>query len=132
MRKLIVHLIDDNDIDIAVNSKLLSLAKIGDEVMVYTSGAQFIENITNHYQQLNESDNLVLLDIMMPGMNGFQTMECFNALDTAMTPAFNIFMLSSSIDRNDIKNAEATPRVLQVLEKPLDVYQLRRLIEGLQ
>jgi len=132
MRKLIVHLIDDNDIDIAVNSKLLSLAKIGDEVMVYTSGAQFIENITSHYQQLNESDNIVLLDIMMPGMNGFQTMERFNALDAVMTPAFNIFMLSSSIDRNDIKNAEATPRVLQVLEKPLDVYQLRRLIEGLQ
>jgi len=132
MRKLIVHLIDDNDIDIAVNSKLLSLAKIGDEVMVYTSGAQFIESITSHYQQLNESDNIVLLDIMMPGMNGFQTMERFNALDAAMTSAFNIFMLSSSIDRNDIKNAEATPRVLQVLEKPLDVYQLRRLIEGLQ
>ncbi len=132
MRKLIVHLIDDNDIDIAVNSKLLSLAKIGDEVMVYSSGPQFIENISNHHRQLNEADNIVLLDIMMPGMNGFQTMELFNSLDAEMTTSFHIFMLSSSIDRNDIKNAEATPRVLQVLEKPLDVYQLRRLIEGLQ
>jgi hypothetical protein len=64
-------------------------------------------------------------------MNGFQTMERFNELDAKMTLSFHIFMLSSSIDRNDIKNAEATPRVLQVLEKPLDVYQLRRLIEGL-
>lgn len=132
MRKLIVHLIDDNDIDIAVNSKLLNLAKIGDEVLVYSSGSQFIEAIHSNHSELNKSDNIVLLDIMMPGLNGFQTMEKFNALPAEETTSFNIFMLSSSIDRNDIKNAEATPRVLQVLEKPLDVYQLRRLIEGLQ
>ncbi|MFN6380041.1 MAG: response regulator [Flavobacteriales bacterium] len=132
MRKLIVHLIDDNDIDIAVNSKLLNLAKIGDEVLVYSSGAQFVDAIHSNHIELNKSDNIILLDIMMPGLNGFQTMEKFNALPAEETTSFNVFMLSSSIDRNDIKNAEATPRVLQVLEKPLDVYQLRRLIEGLQ
>lgn len=130
MKKLLVHLIDDNDIDIAVNSKLLSLAKIGDEMFLYAGGFEFLERLQNNAESFKGHRNLVLLDIMMPGMNGFDCMRKFNQLDEKLLNDFEVYMLSSSIDRNDIKNAEETPRVRQVLEKPLDVYLLRRLLES--
>jgi hypothetical protein len=39
-----------------------------------------------------------------------------------------VFMLSSSIDRNDIKRAESYPMVKRILEKPLDVYQFKQAL----
>lgn len=131
MRKLVIYLVDDNDIDIAVNSKLLQLAQIGDEVRVFSTGADFVNSLNEKRDETLKQNNIILLDIMMPGMTGFETIEHFRNLDEQLFENFNIFMLSSSIDRNDIKRAEETPRVFQVLEKPLDVYQLKKAIESL-
>lgn len=128
MSKLVIHLIDDNEIDLSINSKLLEFAKIGDEIIHYSSAALFLEALEKGQSTFSSNRNVVLLDIMMPGMNGFDCMEKFNKLPAAYLDAFEVYMLSSSIDRHDIKNAEKTPRVRQVLEKPLDLYVLRRLL----
>ena len=129
MRQLVIHLVDDNDIDIAVNTKLLHLAEIGGEVLVYSSGTEFLTAIKSDQDRWKNQKNIVLLDIMMPGLTGFQYMDECNQLDEALTNSFHVFMLSSSIDRSDIKRAEDTPRVHRVLEKPLDVYLLKKAIE---
>lgn len=131
MRKLVLHLVDDNDIDIAVNTKLLQLAQIGDETVIYNSGVAFLDRIESEKEHWLQHNNVVLLDIMMPGLTGFETMIRFGEMDEAVHKAFNVFMLSSSIDRNDIKQAEGTPFVHRILEKPLDVYLLKKLIQGL-
>ena len=131
MRKLVLHLVDDNDIDIAVNTKLLQLAQIGDEIVVYNSGVAFLDRLEAEKEYWLQHDNVVLLDIMMPGLTGFDTMIRFGNMDEAVHKAFNVFMLSSSIARNDIKKAEGTPFVHRILEKPLDVYLLKKLIQGL-
>ncbi|MEZ4799079.1 MAG: response regulator [Flavobacteriales bacterium] len=131
MRKLVIYLVDDNDIDIAVNSKLLQLAQIGDEIKVFSTGSDFVNSLKEDREETLAQNNIILLDIMMPGMTGFETIEHFRNEDEQLFEQFNIFMLSSSIDRNDIKRAEETPRVFRVLEKPLDVYQLKKAIEGL-
>ncbi|MFZ4786416.1 MAG: response regulator [Flavobacteriales bacterium] len=131
MRKLVLHLVDDNDIDIAVNTKLLQLAQIGDETVTYNSGVLFLEKLEKERATFIEQDNVVLMDIMMPGLTGFETMLKFAELDEETKSAFNVFMLSSSIDRNDIRKAEGTPYVHRILEKPLDVYLLKKLLEEL-
>lgn len=131
MRKLVLHLVDDNDIDIAVNTKLLQLAQIGDETVTYNSGVLFLEKLEQNRESFIENDNVVLMDIMMPGLTGFETMQKFAELDEEIKGAFNVFMLSSSIDRNDIRKAEGTPYVHRILEKPLDVYLLKKLLEEL-
>jgi CheY-like chemotaxis protein len=131
MRKLVLHLVDDNDIDIAVNTKLLQLAQIGDETVTYNSGVLFLEKLEQDRATFIEQDNVVLMDIMMPGLTGFETMLKFAELDEETKSAFNVFMLSSSIDRNDIRKAEGTPYVHRILEKPLDVYLLKKLLEEL-
>ena len=40
-----VILIDDSEIDNAVNKKLLKLARISDDIEVYTSPRQSLENV---------------------------------------------------------------------------------------
>lgn len=127
--QLNILLVDDNDIDIAVNTKLLKLAEFTDNIYSFSSCRQCLEFIQGNASGLRKKTNVILLDIMMPGMNGFECLDEFAAMPDDLTSHFVIFMLSSSIDRNDIQRAEQSKHVNKVLEKPLDVYLLKRLIE---
>lgn len=124
-----IILVDDNDIDIVVNTKLLRLANYTEHIVSFPSGAAVLEYIQQNQEQLSEMLNVLLLDIQMPVSDGFETLAEFEALPNEIQAHFKVFMLSSSIDRTDIIRAEQNETVIKVLEKPLDVYLLRRLIE---
>ena len=128
MKQLRVFLVDDNDIDLTVNNKLIQLAEITKDIVVFSSATAFLNKIQND-EALDQWDNVLLLDIMMPGMSGFDCMVEFEKLPDSITAQFRVFMLSSSIDRNDIRRAEQTKFVKRVLEKPLDTYLLKRLLK---
>lgn len=123
------HLVDDNDIDIAVNVKLLNLAKISSHIHTYTSASKFLDQISNHPEEFNHGEHVVLLDIMMPGMNGFECLAELEKRDESITDHIIVFLLSSSIDRGNISKAEQHLIVKRVLEKPLDVYLLKMALE---
>lgn len=123
------HLVDDNDIDIAVNVKLLNLAKISQHISTYTSAVKFLDYIQQHADTFKTGSHVVLLDIMMPVMDGFACLAALEQLDSAIVSHINVFMLSSSIDRNNIMKAEQHAIVKRVLEKPLDVYLLKMALE---
>jgi CheY-like chemotaxis protein len=126
-----IYLVDDNDIDIAVNTKLLELANLGASIRAFGSAQRFLTDLQTDSAKYQGQRNVLLLDIMMPGMSGFDFLERFAELPSSLRGTFHVFMLSSSIDRNDIRRAEATSDVVRVLEKPLDVYLLKQLLTGL-
>lgn len=126
--KLNILLVDDNDIDIAVNTKLLKLAEFTQNIYSFNSCKTMLEFVRNS-TGLTKKTNVLLLDIMMPAMNGFECIDSFAELPEQVKKTFYIYMLSSSIDRNDIRRAENSTYVRKVLEKPLDIYQLKRLLD---
>ncbi len=125
-----IILVDDNDIDIVVNTKLLKLANITDNVTSFSSCDETMAYFLENSEHIKSFTNVILLDIQMPGTDGFQCLEKFTAMADDVKQCCKIFMLSSSIDRGDIERAEANPDVIKVLEKPLDVYLLKRLINS--
>jgi len=129
--KLNILLVDDNDIDIAVNTKLLKLAEFTENIYSFTTCKSLLEFI-DHSAGLVKKTNVLLLDIMMPSMNGFECVDKFSELPDLVKNTFHIYMLSSSIDRNDIRRAEDSRFVKKVLEKPLDIYQLKRLLDEIE
>ncbi|OYD92040.1 hypothetical protein CDG76_25745 [Nostoc sp. 'Peltigera membranacea cyanobiont' 210A] len=82
--------------DVPNNLKVLSdtLAQAGFEVAIATSGESAI-------QQLEHTPvSLILLDVMMPGMNGFETCECIKANPkTQNIPIIFITALSESVNK---------------------------------
>lgn len=129
-KRLNIILVDDNDIDIVVNTQLLKLANFTENIVSFHSGTQVLDYIRNNAEELEAFDNVLLLDIQMPVTDGFETLQMFEELSEDIRKNFKVFMLSSSIDRNDIIKAEQNQTILKVLEKPLDVYLLRRLLEN--
>jgi CheY-like chemotaxis protein len=124
-----IILIDDNEIDIVVNTKLLKLANLTENVFSFHSCMEAMDYISANLDSLNQKPNVILLDIQMPGIDGFGCLDEIDKLPDAFNGNCKVFMLSSSIDRYDIQRAESNNKVLKVLEKPLDVYLLKRLME---
>tara|TARA_B100000768_G_C11279165_1_gene377554 strand:- start:279 stop:665 length:387 start_codon:yes stop_codon:yes gene_type:complete len=123
-----VILIDDSEIDNAVNKKLLKLARISDDIEVYTSPRKSLEYV----KELGvtwTSPRLILLDLSMPDIDGMQWLKIFRELPDQVQNKCLIYVLSASIDRKQLDLVDADPSVIALLEKPLDVYLLQQLIK---
>ena len=125
------HLVDDNDIDTSVNMKLLQLGNISNLITTYSSAIKFLAHLKESPEAFSKGRHIVLLDIMMPVMDGFQCLAELEKMDPSFTQNLDVFMLSSSIDRNNISKAEKFAIVKRVIEKPLDVYLLKMALEDL-
>ena len=130
MSDLHVILIDDNDVDIIVNSKLIVLAGITESIVPFTGGEEFLTHLQDHPQTVQRGNTVVLMDIQMPCMDGFEALERFVNEQPDAAQGCHIFMLSSSIDKGDVRRAEDIPYIIKVLEKPLDVYSLKRYVDA--
>ena len=127
-------LVDDNEIDRVVNGRLVeaamraSVRKFKDgptflEALMADSGVE--ENDVRPGSALAEGRLVVLLDILMPGMDGFAVLERMEFLPASAMSGLTVFMLSATLDREDLERAEGHPIVEALLPKPLDVHQLR-------
>jgi len=123
-----IHLVEDSKVDVIVNTKLLKLMDDSFQISDYPSGESFCSAIGNGLFS-PEKKNVVLLDIQLPGINGFECITRLREKHPEDLAALKVYMLSSSIDRNDIKRANEDPDILHVLEKPLDVQVLRQLLK---
>ena len=131
-------LVDDNEIDRVVNDRLLQ-AGFGAGVRTFKDGPSFLEALAADAgvsdedirpgSALAEGRLVVLLDIMMPGMDGFGVLERLEFLPTQALSQMTIFMLSATLDREDLRRAEGHPIVEALLPKPLDIHQLRGWVD---
>jgi len=123
-----IMLIDDNPIDLFVHERLLMHNGLGNRVMKFSTAIDALEYLKQHIVKGDDLPDLILLDIMMPELTGFDFLEQYNKFknDLAKTP--RIFMLSSSENEEDIKKVHADPLVEHLLQKPLLVATLKRYL----
>ena len=72
---------------------------------------------------------VVLLDIKMPGLDGFGVLERMEMYPTTALSRTTMFMLSATLDPEELRRAEGHPIVEALLPKPLDIHQLRGWLE---
>ena len=96
-----------------------ALKKAGYEVITASRGDEGLRQFARH------SVDLILVDLKMPGMDGFAVLERMEFLPASAMSGLTVFMLSATLDREDLERAEGHPIVEALLPKPLDVHQLR-------
>ena len=123
-----VMIIDDNEVDLTINSKIISITKLFDEVNICQSGDEALAFIHNNLGTQDMLPNFILLDIQMPEMDGFEFLEQYRKLPVTFTDQCQIAMLSSTLDFGDIQKAEANPYVVKLLKKPLKPAELQEIL----
>jgi len=123
-----VMLIDDNEVDLKINSKIIAISKLFDEIILCKSGEEGLTYLNNHISDEQNLPDFILLDIQMPEMDGFEFLEVFKRFPKSLTEKCLIAILSSTLDFGDIKKAEASRYVLKLLKKPLFPKELEELL----
>ncbi|MEM9981778.1 MAG: response regulator, partial [Bacteroidota bacterium] len=77
----------------------------------------------------DEQPTIILLDINMPEIDGWEFIELFLQLDDDKLQYKKIFMLSSSIDNKDMEKAAAYDCVIGYITKPLNKLKLLEVVE---
>ncbi len=115
----IVMLIDDNDIDLKINEKVVGITKLFSQVIVCRSGEEALNYLKSNLTTPESLPDFILLDIQMPEMSGFEFLEQYKKLPASLIDVCVIAMLSSTLDFSDIQRAKANPYVVKLLKKPL-------------
>jgi CheY-like chemotaxis protein len=115
-------LIDDNYIDNFVTSKLLANSNFAQNIVVLQSPAEAISALRDG----TVKPDVIFLDLRMPVMNGFEFLQEYEKLNIDKEHT-KIFMLSSSLDPNDIKRSFDNKYVTQFVHKPLSKQILEEL-----
>lgn len=110
-------IIDDDPIYILTAKKVMEQVGFSEEVIVYNNGRQAIEGLSALSAAGKPMPEVILLDINMPVMDGWQFAEEYQQL--SLPCSTDIYVVSSSIDPEDIKRAHLTPCVKSYLTKPL-------------
>ncbi|PBJ06824.1 response regulator [Flavobacterium sp. ACN6] len=109
-------IIDDNLIDQFVTKKLLKKGLDVNPLFIANNGKEGIEWL------LKNSDNneslIILLDIQMPIMNGFEFLDEFARLEEDVKEKIEIFVISSTLDTEEIKKAKENKYVSDFWNKP--------------
>jgi len=99
-----IVMVDDNEMDILIAVRCLKRSKLKSRLIGVRSGEAFLEHL-DHVERGDEGmPALVLLDINMPGMDGFETLRRVRAR-AAFRALPIVMMLTNSDSPGDIERS---------------------------
>lgn len=122
-----VLLVDDDKVTNLMHQRQITRNNLALRVEVATDGLAAIEFLSGLDLGTTSPPELVLLDINMPRMNGFEFLEEYACLPETLRKAQHVIMVSTSTFRQDRARADRDPNVHEFAAKPLTDDELTRL-----
>lgn len=121
-----ILLVDDDPIANFLHELLIEEMGITSELTIAKDGKEALEKISN-CNSLKSFPDLILLDINMPGMNGFDFLREFTKMNLEEKKLIKIVMLTSSMATQDLEKAKEF-NVNGYIPKPLKYDSIKRII----
>jgi CheY-like chemotaxis protein len=129
-----VLLVDDDFATNFINKSIIKKTNITEHIQVALNGQEAIdylskqgkfESATNEFPQ----PQLILLDINMPIMDGWEFIEAYKKLNLENKEDIVVVMLSSSFNPADKAKAESIEEIATFRQKPMSREALYEIIE---
>jgi CheY-like chemotaxis protein len=99
-----------------------------DKVFVYNSGLSALEFLKGCEKREEVFPEIILLDVMMPVMDGFTFLEEFMKFSEQNVQHVKVCMLTSSLDPKDRQQADAYPQVVEFISKPINQDKIKKFM----
>lgn len=126
--KINLLVIDDDDINIFIIKKIVEKTGYEAKMVAKTNGQLAIDYLKDLIETHQDFPDLILVDINMPVLNGWEFLETYDKL--GLQKDVDMYMLSSSVYENDIEKAKTYKTVKGFISKPLSIERLIELFEG--
>ncbi len=124
----IACIVDDDQIYIYGITKLINFHKYCKNLLVFKNGEEAIKYMRPLISSSHELPDIILLDINMPVMDGWQFLDEFVQIKPLIDKKVTIYMVSSSIDDADIARANSYEEISDFIVKPVREKDLERIL----
>jgi CheY-like chemotaxis protein len=126
MKKInLTYIIDDDKIFVFVLKKIIGKIKNFNQVLDFKNAEEVLNILTAD----QDSPDVILLDINMPIIDGWQFLERIEKLPNK--EKLKIYIMSSSIDTNDIEKSKTFSTVQDFISKPINNEKLLKIINNI-
>lgn len=122
-----VMIIDDNIIDLYIASRIITKNNFGESVLKYSAAEEALKYLQENHDNFSMLPQIIFVDIYMPLMTGFEFLEAYDKLPSTLKNYCKAFIISSTIDDNDIAKANRNENVVGFLVKPINKDFLDRI-----
>ena len=129
-----ILLVDDDYATNELHKLVIQVAGAAETVHVATNGQEALDYLTTAVPGKEgegsfPQPDLILLDINMPRMDGFEFMEAYSKLPQSQKAQIIVVMLTTSLSKTDKETADQYEDIRDYLHKPLTVELLEQVIE---
>ncbi len=126
----LVWMVDDDSVSNMIHSEFFHEHFPRIQIKTFEKAEEALHELKQNIKSKESKfiPDLILLDINMPVMNGWDFLEDFHDSMIFMTEQIGIVMLTSSIATEDYRKSLQFPAVIAYLTKPLDLGKLDGII----
>ena len=123
-----ILLVDDDPASNFINKLLFDFFEYTGQLLFASNGEEAIDVLQNYHQENHRLPNLILLDLNMPIVDGFEFLETFEKLELSNKKGAAIVVLTTSLNPKDVERAMKLG-ISDFISKPLKPEALQRILE---
>ncbi|MGY0393240.1 response regulator [Bizionia sp. KMM 8389] len=128
MKKIdVTCIIDDDPIFIFGAKRMMELSNFCNSFMIFKNGEEAINSLKPIMLAGENLPDIILLDINMPIMDGWQFLDEFIKIESHKE--VTIYIVSSSIDPMDMNRVKRYDNVSNYIIKPISLDTLKEILE---
>lgn len=131
MKKKIIWVIDDDFIYQTIINRLIQKIEVFSTHSSFMNGKEAITTLINILEE-DESlvPDIILLDINMPVMDGWEFMEEIKKIKSKIKKHIHIYIVSSSIAIEDRDKSKTFTDIMGYIPKPISVNDLMTIVSN--
>lgn len=121
-------LVDDDEVNNLISRLTIESAWSNVDIITFINPTAALEFLRNNFQQRRTTQEaIILLNISMPTLTGWEFLEKFEELSEETKSRINLYVLSASFDKRDKNLAQENKYVIEFLSKPLSTEMVQKI-----
>ncbi len=126
-----VTIVDDDKLFAFITKKAIESTNLVEQIRIFGNGLEAITFLMDSINNHEPLPDIILLDLNMPIMDGWQFLEEFIVLPPRLNKKILVYVVSSSIAEQDIERAKALSSVSDFIVKPVSKDKILHVLKNL-